>query len=1009
MKNKLATRMIFATLVIAVIALVITVNPTRDEVSAAEWNNEQVTESYFLGSEFTLPEAKLTVNNKTVDANVSLIFPDGSAKRAQKIVLDQIGTYVLKYSATVDGKPYGKEVPFVVRGDMLTYSKETTKIGYATNENTSDPSAEYLTVALAQGDTLKFSQLIDVSNITKDDTLIDLFISPTTVGIVDFDKLYYQFTDSQNPDIYLKVRLIRAGSGIGYFLAGGNDQEMKGYELLSKGNKLHVNNQFGAAFHYAAFDGLDGLLQPVNINEYDVKLRYDAPTRTTYFINGARGMTMIVDQDSTLYYESLWTGFPSGKVSLSMWAENYNSANATFCITSVRGIDISAYGKKFEETEPPVITIDTEYEDMPIAKVGGTYPVPHATAIDEYSGIVDVDVDVYYNYSSANAVNLEIVDQKFATLKNGYYSIVYTAVDRYGNKAEKVLSVRAGDEIPQITLSPLFSPLETVVVGELAQIQSEFDVAGGSGNKTISIQISNGNDVYQITDNSFRPEKAGEYTVTYTATDYVGNTREYSYTFSTTLPTKPSLIDEVVMPQVLISQQPYALPVVYANDYRTGTLVRALCEIEVTDANGTNSYNTGDTFIPSVTNNGDSVSIAFKYDGETLKTIEIPTILAWIDEEGSTRLQEQNYFYGQGFTATKSDSGVLINLTQADAEWTFANTVVYEGFSIQLTAMPDATFYSGYELTLVDATNPKNAVKMQIVKQGDVALFSVYSRDEVFEMHTDIFQQSIKLGYSADRFTANRTGLKPIKTIYDETFNGFATPKVYVKLRLIDAQEGAQYKVVSISGNVFTGKARDQIQPLVTILGDYGGSYAIGSEYTINSAVASDVLSPNVKFTMTLRSPSGNFVTDVNGTVLNNVDPTVTYKIVLEEYGQYVVTYTAEEDTSFIPRPNPYNFISGINVVDLTAPEITFDGAFKTSAKVQDVLVIPDFEVSDNLSSLENITLIKYVINPHGSMINLLDGNSIKAQHVGAYKFVIMAIDEIGNVKTVTATVTVTD
>ena len=191
---------------------------------------------------FKLPEAKLSIGDKTVDASVLLVFPNGNATRAEKTILNLVGTYVLKYSAIVDGKPYGKDVSFDVRGDMITYKSESTKIGYQTCEYASDPNKEYLTVSLAQGDTMTFSQLIDVSDITKDDTLIDLFVAPATAGIADFDRLNYMFTDSSNPDIYLKVRLSRyiKNSGASFFLSGGNGQELKGYEV--KKIKMSNNN-----------------------------------------------------------------------------------------------------------------------------------------------------------------------------------------------------------------------------------------------------------------------------------------------------------------------------------------------------------------------------------------------------------------------------------------------------------------------------------------------------------------------------------------------------------------------------------------------------------------------------------------------------------------------------------------------------------------------------------------------------------------------------------------------
>ena len=976
----------------------------------AEWSNEQITQEYFLGAEFKLPEAKLTVGEKTVDANVSLIAPDGSATRAEKTVLNQVGTYVLKYSAVVDGKPYGKDVSFDVRGDMITYKSESTKIGYQTCENASDPDKEYLTVSLAQGDTITFSQLIDVSDITKDDTLIDLFVSPSAIGLADFDRLNYMLTDSTNPNIYLKVRLSRylKNSGASFFLSGGNGQELKGYEIRGNEHILHVNNEYGAAFSNITFDGLNSSKQQIKVNEWEASLRYDAEARSTYAINEKGALVMIIDQDSTLYYDTLWTGFPSGKVSLSVWAENYNSANATFCITGVRGIDVSAYGQKFEENTPPVIEIDNEYDEMPEAKLGGTYPIPTATAIDDYSGVCKVDVSVWYNYMSTNAVLVDVKDGKFATNRKGYYSIVYTASDRYGNTSEQILTVHAGNEIPEITVTPSFVVPEGVL-GEWLTLSTDLKITGGSGNTTLVITATNGTDTYVVEGNGFRPEKSGKWTITYTVTDYVGNIGEYSYQMNTKLPIAPILVDNVVLPQVFISSQPYTLPEVYANDYRTGTLNRGLCDVEVKDENGTKNYKAGDSIIPLVAKNGEKVTVAFSFDGVLLKQEEIPTILAWVKEDSSTKLQEQNYFYGEGLTAETTGDGVRIATNQAGASWTFANALVSHGLNIVLKSDSASADFSGYEMTLTDAENTKNVIRMQVVKKGTAALFSVYGSTSVLELHCNLNEEEVALGFENNAFVVNRTTLAATKTLNGEKFSGFTSAKVYVSMKALDAVSGAAYKVVSINGNPFTAKTRDLVAPNITIFGNYGGSYALNSEYTVNAAIASDVLSPNVTFTVSVTSPNGGFVKDVNGKELHEVDPSVSYQIILSEYGQYTVTYTATEDKAFSPRPMKQTFVCGVTVVDMEAPEITFKGSFQTSVKVGEVLVIPDFTVSDNLSSAEEILSIKFICNPYGGIIRLVNGNSMIAEHVGIYEIRVIAIDKIGNVKMIQAYVTVNE
>ena len=93
-------------------------------------------------------------------------------------------------------------------------------------------------------------------------------------------------------------------------------------------------------------------------------------------------------------------------------------------------------------------------------------------------------------------------------------------------------------------------------------------------------------------------------------------------------------------PQLFISAQAYTIPAVYANDYRSGELNRGLCDVEVRDANGTKTYKSGATFSPTVNQSGDKVSLTFKFAGVSLKTIEIPTVLAWEEIDGTCTAEQ---------------------------------------------------------------------------------------------------------------------------------------------------------------------------------------------------------------------------------------------------------------------------------------------------------------------------------------------------------------------------------
>ena len=131
------------------------------------------------------------------------------------------------------------------------------------------------------------------------------------------------------------------------------------------------------------------------------------------------------------------------------------------------------------------------------------------------------------------------------------------------------------------------------------------------------------------------------------------------------------------------------------------------------------------------------------------------------------------------------------------------------------------------------------------------------------------------------------------------------------------------------------------------------------------------------------------------------VDPTKEYSFVADKYGKYTVRYSAE-DTSGNKQPLQY----AINVEDDVPPDIVFAGEFAAEAKVGDVLVIPEFTVSDNLGG--EVTVYKYCYTSNGVLVSIPENsNSIKCRYEGGYEFRIFAVDETGNIAVKTAQIVV--
>lgn len=128
------------------------------------------------------------------------------------------------------------------------------------------------------------------------------------------------------------------------------------------------------------------------------------------------------------------------------------------------------------------------YETAPAAKVGLTYPVPAASAKDEYSGECEVEVGVWYDFSSENALTVPIEDGKFKAEREGKYAVVYQSCDRQGNEAKRIVWVDAKKDVPAVSLDVSEAGRVTeAAAGEFVPLP-EATATGGSGDVEIYVR-----------------------------------------------------------------------------------------------------------------------------------------------------------------------------------------------------------------------------------------------------------------------------------------------------------------------------------------------------------------------------------------------------------------------------------------------------------------------------------------------------------------------------------------
>ena len=961
------------------------------------WSDVSLESEYGFGAEFSVPQRRITVDGVSVEASATLEFPKGSATTLENVTLSEGGKYSINYYATVNGNTYVSTETFQVSNRIGDYG-ENSSISYGKHELAVE--AEGLLIRLAENDDFTFSTVIDLNGITKSDVIIEGFVTPDRAGTFDFEELFFTFTDVVDSSKTLTIRgrqyALGAQLPYTYWQVGGENQILTGYEQSSGG--IHRGNRWGTPIvhSFAArdfdFNGA-GLLHPDKAN---FRLTFDTATMSAY-VND----TFIADLDDPKYYDNLWTGFASGRVKLTVHGNMYSAATANFCLTKVKGIDLTA--QKTADTKAPQLSIDVPYETMPKAKIGGWYPVPNATAHDDMDGVCEVTTSVWYNYASENSVLIPVVNGRFATSKRGNYVIEYVTEDSFGNKAIETLIVKATNDVGNLVVENDEDNIVTEgLCGYPIRIPAPI-VSGGSGDTEYSFLVTLDGELIEVKDGCLTAQKTGVYSVTYYVSDYIGQKAGGGYKIRVESGNKPIFTDLPVLPHIFISGSTYQLPIAYFNDYSSGSLVKREATITVVDASGERNVLAGTDFIPTVNNYGDIVKVIYSY-GNAKEEFKIPAVTVWETIAGRKVLNLQKYLYLDGVSYIVNDdyTEIVADGLKEMEGWTYANKLVAKTFSLDLVFANEKLSKCGsLDIILKDYVNAENSLTIRLKSNSGKVTIAVGVVEKNLELNK---QKSFSISYTKDVIVVNGTSFE-IKT-WDNgrNFDGFVSDFITVSTMINAPVKGASYQLVAISGQPINIAKADFNAPTIFVTGNYGGTMDINETVTLPRAVVGDVLDPNAELTLTVLDPNGKVVSDINGMPLQNVSGWNEYQIKVTEYGQYNVIYTATD--TFRANSRPYSYT--ITVTDEINPTLKWTSNISTTAKVGDVIVMPNFYYADNMTEADELIVLKYVLNPNGRLVTL-DGNSnsIRCGYAGVYEFRVIVMDKAGNTAMIRYQVTV--
>lgn len=945
---------------------------------------------FATGKTYYIPKAKAIKGDTKADAIATLVAPNGqevNIDSENNAEITQKGVYTLTYSATIDGQSLTTVVKLVSAygGDgLFTVVKGDGEVtGGVDLPAYSTPGNGVRLVSASSGTVFRFSNCLDITNLTKDKNLIEFQILSTgewstlqNIYVTLVDKY-----DSKNtiktkffvfkpyPDVIAQCYVLTTHDGT--------------YKALSNTSSegVHVESE---QERYTNTPGwFDASKGGGAKNAALVSLQFDTAESQSWVYKGIKQYpTMLLDYDD---YRQVgegneWKGFTTGEVYLEISFDG-NVGDGGLIVTEVCGQSLS--NRQINDTVAPTLTVQTaqnylESGIMPTAQVNKAYPIPKANALDYITGACAVDVKVVHTSTNTDKTSL-ISGNTFTPDVVGNYKLTYSAIDAIGNRVEKVFDFECVQTVSKIEIG-FASPLSVAKAGNYYTIP-EIIATGGSGNKEISFEIKlNGETLSTNKYEKIFLSAVGELTVEVQVSDYIGT----------------EVLDNVI--EIPVSAD--ALPVITVKgmpDFaKIGSTVifPDFTAIDYNFDEGESGY----TPTKTITVNGTTLGADRAY---TVKNTD--SVLNVVYSAGSAQsaftvkvfgaqsVKEYLQFSSTPVSVTGETSSVNV-VVDTDTTIYFPYEVLTTELVIDFSVNPEKADFSNITVTLEDFYDETKKVTFRVSKNDEnySNLIINGNTDNVIKIEGSFMNQSknISLLFNGreGKLIRNGKAIANVTTfVGGEKFTGFTgfLARAYIDIEGVTGQ--GSINIIRLANQVFNKQNVDLFGPFIateTVI----DSMTITKDQTLYlpKGFASDVLSGQRSVKTTLTGPSG--------TVIFSESDFAGKDYQFTQYGIYKLSYLSVDASNRREEKLVY-----INVRDSQPPQIILSHEIVESAKLNDKIIIPTVTVSDNVSALDKISVTVTVFDPGRVSVRLEEGKEYQFTQKGFYTITVMAWDEAHN------------
>lgn len=941
--------------------------------------------SFEYNEKVVLPDDEIEYEGNVYTAKAeSLVFPSGKIKSGNSYTLNEYGKYTIRYAATIDKERVYSEKAFYINFPLLKTGKSSS-FSYGSHE--AAPEKQGMVVSIANGERFTLNKIIDLSSMSKENNLFSFFLAPATSGTADCNEFCAVLTDVYDSQNYVTIRFRSLSKMDGnwadshcYITANSNGQPTIGAR--------HVGDKYGYPVSFCMTGNV------AQIGSQIMSISMDYATKSVYtglecMYSEYKGKPIAELGDISIS-NKIWNGFTTGEAYLSFYGFNYNSSSVNVVFTDIAGEDLTV--KEFKDETAPKINFDLAgytVSDLPHAVKNKEYKLFSAEAIDAYSGKCDVEVHAYLNYETPYQSDGYIKGGVFIPNHSGDYTLVYSARDAFGNKAEESLSIFV--ESDNNLEFDIENRKTSLVAGEKTKLFEDLSVRNALGNVDISI-VAKGNGQTYVADEKYNilPMYAGKYTVTVTVKDYV-QTETETYEIEVAENPTPVIIDDVVLPRYFIKGQTYRLPDLSAYDLSGGKPSEIKTEIYVSE-DGASENRNGNEYIVGA--NG-FVNVIYKSNnsnGTTEKRYTVPVI----DVGFGNELDVNKYFAeaSGNVEISKNDEYMTLSSRTEGGRVIFINPLQTEELELKFKNAV-GNKYGRLNLYLTDSKDDSVKIKLSYINNGGNTDFCI-NDGTIVRLATKFDGTGAEI-YSLKYYNEtlsikpeNTLSLNVSETISGESFNGFASSQIYLEIEFEQISERAELIFYSINNQSLFNFDVDIMEPQV-FAKKSNGDVALGEKIKIYGGKVYDVLDVNCTLTLEVKDPNGNVVVSNDGTKLDKTcDAFRDYEITASVYGTYSVQYVGTDSTGSYVR---YRY--GFRVADFEKPVIELN---KSSEKlgVGEEIKIRTYKVSDNMTKTEKLKVSIFVMNPDYVLEQVTNRKYITSK-AGVYTVCYMVTDEAGN------------